>query len=179
MNQEKATNFKAATLAGLVAGFFSAIVKFGWEVPFPPRTPIRDSNNPPQVLLEKLGFSNEFAHTTYMFSDNPRPIMSFIVHFGFCFFFAILYSIWAEKNPKIKLWMGAMYGIVLYILFHVIIMPVMGVVPAPWNQPFSEHLSEFLGHIVWGWSIEIVRRDIRNRITHQPDAEFHKSDKMR
>ena len=25
------------------------------------------------------------------------------------------------------------------------------------------------GHIIWMWSIEIVRRDLRNRFTHEPD----------
>ena len=28
-----------AALVGLIGGAFSALVKFGWEVPFPPRTP--------------------------------------------------------------------------------------------------------------------------------------------
>ena len=28
-------------------------------------------------------------------------------------------------------------------------MPAMGIVPAPWNQPFGEHFSEFFGHIIW------------------------------
>lgn len=28
-----------AIIVGIIGGFFSAIVKFGWEVPFPPRTP--------------------------------------------------------------------------------------------------------------------------------------------
>ena len=26
-----------AIIVGIIGGFFSAIVKFGWEVPFPPR----------------------------------------------------------------------------------------------------------------------------------------------
>ena len=28
---------KIAVLVGIIAGFFSGIIKFGWEVPFPPR----------------------------------------------------------------------------------------------------------------------------------------------
>ena len=28
-----------AVLVGIIAGIFSGIIKFGWEVPFPPRTP--------------------------------------------------------------------------------------------------------------------------------------------
>lgn len=30
-------------LLGLVAGIVVAFAKFGWEVPFPPRTPLRDA----------------------------------------------------------------------------------------------------------------------------------------
>jgi len=58
-------------------------------------------------------------------------------------------------------------------------MPAIGTVPAPWDQPFEEHLSEALGHMVWMWSIEIVRRDLRNRITRQPDAEVPLSEATR
>ena len=43
-----------AVLVGLIAGIFSGIIKFGWEVPFPPRTPERNSTNPPQALLEQI-----------------------------------------------------------------------------------------------------------------------------
>ena len=44
--------------------------------------------------------------------------------------------------------------------------------PFPWvagGQTWAEHFSEALGHVIWLWSIELVRRDLRNRITHQPD----------
>ncbi|OFM99755.1 hypothetical protein HMPREF2630_02930 [Rothia sp. HMSC072B03] len=162
-----------AVLVGLIAGIFSGIIKFGWEVPFPPRTPERNSTNPPQALLEQIfGMSPETSHATYSYLGNDLPYMSFIIHFAFAISFAILYCVVAEYWPKIKLWQGAAFGIVLYILFHVIVMPAMGIVPAPWNQPFGEHFSEFFGHIIWLWSIELVRRDLRNRITGEPDAEY-------
>ncbi|WP_225321453.1 YagU family protein [Rhizosphaericola mali] len=159
----------ALIFTGIAAGILSGIVKFGWEVPFPPRTPVRDANNPPQILLEKLGFSFQQAHLSYTYNSNSRPIMSFIVHFGFSIFFALLYTFLVEKWAIIKVWGGAAFGIVVFVLFHEIIMPIMGVVPAPWNQPWQEHLSEFFGHIVWFWTIEIVRRDLRNRLTHESD----------
>ncbi|WP_370513934.1 hypothetical protein [Corynebacterium sp. zg331] len=47
---------------------------------------------------------------------------------------------------------------------------MFGVVPAPWDRLLGEHASERFGHIVWMWSIEIVRRDLRNRITECLDA---------
>ena len=93
------------------------------------------------------------------------------MHFSFAIAFGVLYAVVAEYWPRIKLWQGAAFGMFLSIFFHVILMPLMGTVPAPWDQPWQEHFSEFFGHIIWLWSIEIVRRDLRNRITGQPDAE--------
>ena len=159
-------------LLGLISGVVVAFAKFGWEVPFPPRTPLRDATNPPQELLQQLGFSVEFTHLTYLYSDNPRPIISFIVHFGFSIFFAALYCIWAEYWAGIKKFQVALYGIVLYFAFHVVIMPLMGTVPAPWDQPFAEHFSEFFGHAFCFWLMEIVRRDLRNRFTGLSDPEY-------
>ncbi|GGO95900.1 YagU family protein [Actinomyces gaoshouyii] len=166
-----------ASIVGLIGGFFSAIVKFGWEVPFPPRTPgIRSETNPPQSMLEWFGMSHDTSHATVTFNNNPAPIMSFIVHFGFAIVFALIYCVIAEYYPGIKLWQGAAFGILVYVGAHVVVMPLLGWAPSPFPwvagaQTWSEHFSEFFGHIIWLWSIEVVRRDIRNRITHEPDAE--------
>ncbi|BAW92328.1 periplasmic/secreted protein [Actinomyces sp. Chiba101] len=167
----------AAIIVGLIGGFFSAIVKFGWEVPFPPRTPgVRSETNPPQSMLEWFGMSHDTSHATVTFNNNPAPIMSFIVHFSFAIVFALIYCVIAEYYPGIKLWQGAAFGILVYVGAHVVVMPILGWAPNPFPwvagaQTWSEHFSEFFGHIIWLWSIEVVRRDIRNRITHEPDAE--------
>ena len=96
-----------AIIVGLIGGFFSAIVKFGWEVPFPPRTPgIRSETNPPQSMLEWFGMSHDTSHTMVTFNNNPAPIMSFCVHFAFAIVFALIYCVIAEYYPAIKLWQG-------------------------------------------------------------------------
>ena len=38
-------------IAGIIAGLLSGVVKLGWEVMFPPRTPSRDATNPPSTTL--------------------------------------------------------------------------------------------------------------------------------
>ncbi|WP_227712786.1 YagU family protein [Nanchangia anserum] len=171
MTDAKRRRIPQAAIAGLIAGIISAIIKFGWEVPLPPRTPERNATNPPQELLQQLGFSESFTHQTYSWLGNHMPWVSFIVHFAFSIAFALIYCIVAEYYPRIKLWQGVAFGIIVWIAFHIIIMPAMGTVPAPWDQPFGEHFSELFGHAVWMWVIEIVRRDMRNRLTHEPDAE--------
>ena len=42
---------KIAVLVGITAGSFSAILKFGWEMPFRPPTTDPKPTNPPQSLL--------------------------------------------------------------------------------------------------------------------------------
>ncbi|ADM96700.1 YagU family protein [Dickeya dadantii] len=158
-----------AVMIGIIAGIICAIAKFGWEIPFPPRTPERDLTNPPQQLLQQLGMSFDLSHITYLFNGNPRPIMSFIMHFGFSITFTVLYCVAAEFWPRIKRWQGAFYGLVLWAVFHVVLLPLFGTVPAPWDQPFAEHFSEIFGHMFCFWVAELARRDLRNRITHQSE----------
>lgn len=160
-----------AILVGVIASIICAIVKFGWEVPFPPRTVVRDLTNPPQEILQQLGFSFDFTHMTYSYNGIPRPYISFIMHFGFTITFGVLYCVIAEFYPKIKMWQGAVYGFAIWVIFHVIVLPLFGTVPAPWNQPLYEHFSEITGHIFCFWVLELARRDLRNRITHLPDTE--------
>lgn len=144
--------------AGIIGGLLSGIVKLGWEVMFPPRTPERNATNPPQELLQQLGFSSEFTHQTYTFSNMELPWVSFIVHFSFSIVIAIIYCILVKKYAYLAMGQGAVFGIAIWVLFHLIIMPIMHTVPAVWDQPFQEHLSEFFGHIVWMMTIELVRQ---------------------
>lgn len=49
--------------------------------------------------------------------------------------------------------------------------PSYGANPPLLDLPWYENVSEIFGHLIWFWSIEIIRRDLRNRITHEPDPE--------
>ncbi|MCD8915374.1 DUF1440 domain-containing protein [Staphylococcus simulans] len=142
----------------VIAGLLSGIVKLGWEVMFPPRTPERNATNPPQQLLQQLGFSPDFTHQTYQFSEQMLPWVSFIVHYSFSIVIALIYIYLAKKYSWIYAGYGAVFGIIVLIGFHLVLMPLIQTVPAPWDQPFHEHLSELFGHIVWMMTIELVRR---------------------
>ena len=153
-----------AVLVGVIAGIFSGIVKFGWEVPFPPRSPERDATNPPQALLELLGMSPEATHQTYTYLGNDLPWVSFIVHFAFAISFAVLYCVVAEYRPGITLWQGAVFGLAVWVAFHLVVMPLMGIVPAPWEQPFRRALLRGPGPR----GVGVVHRDRAPRPA-QPD----------
>lgn len=59
-------HYTLAFFIGILAGIFGAIVKWGWEVPFPPRNPnvfwpvdALERVTPPKIFLEQLGLPTE------------------------------------------------------------------------------------------------------------------------
>lgn len=176
---------KLSILIGIIAGIVGGFVKWGWEVPFPPRNPavpwplegmtgavqssgIYERVTPPSVFLEQLGF-DPANFLTYTFSGIELPLSIFLVHMGFSVFFGLLYCVVAEYWPRITMWQGAVFGFFVYIFAHCIVMPLQGLVPPFMQIPFDENFSELFGHIFWLWVMELVRRDLRNRITKEPD----------
>ncbi|CCI81075.1 Putative uncharacterized protein [Lactobacillus hominis DSM 23910 = CRBIP 24.179] len=61
-----------------------------------------------------------------------------------------------KKTSWAGLWQGAFYGFLIWVVWHLSLMPILGTTPAPWQMPFAEHFSEFFGHLIWGWSIAAV-----------------------
>ncbi|MGR8827837.1 DUF1440 domain-containing protein [Leuconostoc citreum] len=142
---------------GFIAGMISGMVKIGWEGIFPPRTIARNLINPPQHMAMQLGIPKKFVESYVYYSQDQKVFwFTLILHFSFAIAFSILYVFVSQYWSNIGLWQGAAYGIVLWIVWHVILMPAFGTVPEPWNQPFAEHFSEFWGHIVWAWAIAAI-----------------------
>lgn len=168
-----------AIIIGFVTGLIGAFVKWGAEVPLPPRTfsSGRDEFNPPAIFLkEYLGIDP--ASTVYTFSEHIiNPVM--ITHIIFSLIFAIGYCIVSERFPKIKMWQGIMMGLIVTVVVHGIVCPLLHLTPPLTQLPADEYISEIFGHIVWFWSIEVIRRDMRNRITHEPDPEVPLSSTFR
>jgi len=190
MSNETTKRFGLAALLGIPIGIMSAFVKWGGEFPLPPRSPhdmfnaacgpeslIRAANqidcsrnflNPPYVFLrDYLGITDPYA-AIYEFAGHAFNYVHF-THILFSIVFAVAYCVLAEKFPKITLWQGVAVGILVNIAVHVITLPILGLTPPLLTLPWYEHVSEFVGHALWFWSIELMRRDLRNRITHEPD----------
>lgn len=139
---------------GFISGMISGMVKIGWEALLPPRTSARNATNPPQRMLEQFGVSSSLTHAYVLYSRDQKVYwFSLILHFSFSIFFAALFIFIAQYWPFIALWQGAAYGIIIWVVWHIILLPIMKTIPVPWKQPFAEHFSEFFGHIVWAWSI--------------------------
>ncbi len=161
----KSVNWKAALIAGGVAGVISGLVKLGWENVLPPRTPERNKTNPPQRLLEQAGIPEQVTHATYTYSDQQLPWVSYMIHFGFSTSFAMFYSLAGHYVPVIKMGDGTLFGLGVWGAFHLGIMPAMGTVPSAKDQPVEEHVSEALGHVVWMWTNDLIADEVYHKLT--------------
>ncbi|NRD75186.1 DUF1440 domain-containing protein [Shewanella sp. VB17] len=164
----KNRHYGVALWAGFLGGNLASFVKWGTEIPFPPRTP--DRAIPPMEMLMDLGVKAQ--DLTFNYSEHVINWGVAGIHHGFSIVFAMLYCLCAEIFPSIKLWQGAMFAIFITLGFHGVLLPLFDWAPPMWSLPYNELFSETFGHILWMWAIEICRRDIRNRITKKPDAEM-------
>ncbi|WP_438382713.1 DUF1440 domain-containing protein [Asaia sp. BMEF1] len=145
-----------ALWAGFVGGNLSSFVKWGTEVPLPPRTPDRVS--PPAQMLRDFGV--DVDHLTYVYSGHIVPGGVLMVHHLFSIFFALLYCVIWIRFPRISMGQGVVFGLVVTVVFHGMVLPAGHWAPALWNLPRAEIFSETIGHMLWAWVIELMRREL-------------------
>ena len=135
-----------AAFIGLIAGVVSAFVKWGAEVPLPPRSPVDMFNAAcgPESLIRAAGqidCSRNFLNPPYIFlrdwlglTDPNAAVYTFaghvfnwvgVTHIIFSIVFAVGYCVVAEVFPKIKLWQGLLAGALAQLFVHMISFPLM------------------------------------------------------
>ena len=157
------TDYRIAAIAGFVGGNLSSFVKWGSEIPFPPREAGRIS--PPFAILKAVGLDAEAM--TYVFTGHVINYGVALVHQGFSVFFGLLYCLLAETVPLVTLGQGLAFGLVITLLFHAVLLPLGGWAPQVWDISAQAGFSEVLGHLLWAWTLEIVRRAL---LVAQPDS---------
>lgn len=151
-----ACSCKRIVITGLVGGFIGGAVKMGWEALVPPRTPERDEEPPPMTMLRKWGVPDSIRNATVTYNGNDIPVTVMGVHYGFSIANAFAYALLAEKCPKVTALRGSVFGGMVSLVFHGVVLPVLGLTPKAQDLPKEEHISEFLGHILWMNTIDYV-----------------------
>ncbi len=102
----------------MIGGFISSLVKWGSEVNMPPRMPGEIS--PPGANIDAwLGWSGFNQHSLdYMFQGNSILGAVTLYHWLFSFVFAFVYVAGSIYWDKMRLWYGALYGILITIIMH-------------------------------------------------------------
>ncbi|UQY80458.1 integral membrane protein [Candidatus Hepatincola sp. Av] len=161
--KEKA-NLQILIWGTIIGGLISALVKWGGEVIMPAR--IAGEISPPGAHINAwLGWTGFNQHSLdYVYQGSTILGAVSIYHVLFSVVFTFLYVFVSAYCPKIRALYGAVYGLIVTVFAHGLMIPIFGLrypvynpgkVGWLWNLNGYELWSEIIGHILWGISIEI------------------------
>ncbi|WP_305844812.1 DUF1440 domain-containing protein [Photobacterium leiognathi] len=112
--------------ATLVGGFISSLIKSGTEANMPPR--IAGEMSPPALNIDAwLGWLGINSHSLdYVYQGTTIPGAVMLYHWLFSFIFAFVYIYLSAITQKLRLWYGAIYGIVFTVVMHSLLIPALG-----------------------------------------------------
>jgi putative membrane protein len=144
-------------LAGVAGGLVGSAAKIVAEKLFPPRTDGQPV--PPELVVERA------AHRA---GENPCPASVEAagqgLHWGFGTMLGGAYGVAAELTPKVTSWQGSVFGLTVNRIAHEGLLPRMNLVEPVPLQPAQERVSEWVSHVVYGVTTELVRRAVRKRL---------------
>lgn len=85
------------------------------------------------------------------------------VHYAFGAVMGAVYGAAAEVAQPVKSLAGLPYGAALFVGADEVALPVLGLSKKPNEYPLSRHLSGLGQHLVYGATLELVRRSMRER----------------
>lgn len=95
---------------------------------------------------------------TYSEKDTAKPI----VHYAFGTGVGALYGATAEYVPVTKSLAGAPFGTAVFIGAHSLALPALHLTKDNRDYPLALHATEFGSHLVYGVTLEGVRRLVRH-----------------
>jgi putative membrane protein len=92
-----------------------------------------------------------------------KPLAGSVVHYGFGATVAGTYGALAEVLPRVTIGRGLFFGVAVWLGAHVVTVPALGLSPSPLARPIWTELLEFVAHLVYGTTAELVRGLLRRR----------------
>lgn len=176
-NFDNSSVWKGA-VAGLVAGLVASWVKSKVE---PPLQKIGEKIFPPSASQKRLRGADVTGHSLNM----PPAILAREVaekisgrkldaqatqeamtgiHYIFGTTLGIGYGIAAEELFEITIGSGIPIGAAMWAGTHGSVVPALGLQDAPEEMPAAWYVWEFGSHLVFGLTVELVRRAVRSRL---------------
>jgi uncharacterized membrane protein YagU involved in acid resistance len=98
------------------------------------------------------------AITGQPLDERGKQIGGPVVHYAFSAAMGALYAVTAEFRPDTAALGGVPFGAALWIAADEFGMPAAGLARNPTEYPLSRHAAAFASHLVFGVTVEGVRR---------------------
>ncbi|TXF91831.1 DUF1440 domain-containing protein [Neolewinella aurantiaca] len=159
----KSSNFLKGALCGFAAGVAATIAKTVWEEYFPVRD--EETSTPPVKLAERISGKD--------FSGKDAESTSLAIHGSFGVGTGIIYGAAAEVAPVVTSGLGLPFGLAFYGGTHGSVVPLLDLEPWPTQTKREYAVNEFVGHLVYAATLEIVRRGMRQYVLNDHDFIGH------
>lgn len=90
-----------------------------------------------------------------------KPAAGAAVHYAFGTLVGGAYGLAAERLPLARRGAGSLFGSGLWLASDEIAVPAFGLAGPPQAYPFKVHASALAAHVVYGATLEVVRRALR------------------
>lgn len=90
--------------------------------------------------------------------DDEKAIAGNMVHYAMGAGSGAIYGAIAGVLPAATLGRGLLFGTVLWLTADEGIVPALGFSKSPWEYPASTHVSAWTSHLVYGLTVDTVRR---------------------
>jgi putative membrane protein len=92
--------------------------------------------------------------------ESEKKIGSQVVHYGFGITMGLLYGALADKTPKVRSGGGTLFAASLWLGADEIAVPALKLSPPPQESPVSAHIYGLASHLIYGLTVEGVRRAV-------------------
>ncbi|WP_116125535.1 DUF1440 domain-containing protein [Lewinella sp. IMCC34183] len=141
--------------AGLIAGIAGTYVKTLWEKQFPVRDEQTDS--PPAKMAQRA--------TDDHLSEDEKEEAETVIHWTFGTTVGASYGTLVEAYPATGAAAGLPFGVALWLGTHASVLPAFQLEPPPDEiKPVAYPRNEFLGHLAYAVTVEVVRASVRRAL---------------
>jgi putative membrane protein len=99
--------------------------------------------------------------TGHDLAPDEKEVAGPAVHYAFGATMGALYGALTEMSPKFAMGWGAPFATALWFGADELALPALGLTKAPSAYPMSTHTSALASHLVYGLSVDAVRRGVR------------------
>ena len=148
-------------VAGLAAGLVAAAVMSAFQAGVAKLWPEVSGGGEPAT--EKAADKVSKATTGEPLPDDHKGPAGELVHYAFGALLGAGYGIAGEGSDALKAGGGTLFGAGAALLFDDLIVPALGLSPAPDETKPATHAYALASHLVFGLVLEGVRRGLRGR----------------
>ena len=111
---------------------------------------------PPAVLADRVvrWFGGDGLNSS------QRVLVTQVIHYVFGAGLGIGYTSAARRWPAVTSGGGGPAGLAIYLATHGTALPLLRIQEPPWRLPASAALWESTSHVVFGWTMEALRRAV-------------------